>query len=146
MTTVFDYLFPQELLSISQNILKMKNKYDNSIPKLLTTNGYLKYSNSIYYNPIKKIILYYKKSNIKSNRQQAFQELINFNNIFGGNQLIYGYMNKSVITTDNVVLNNNNISIMSGETLLKYLLDNYDIIIINIRNEINDQLNPNEEN
>ena len=40
MTTVFDNLFPQELLSISQNILKIKNKYDNSIPKILTTNGY----------------------------------------------------------------------------------------------------------
>src|SRR5438093_11867625 len=111
MTTAFDNLCPQELLSISQNILKIKNKYDNSVPKILTTNGYLKYSNSIYYNPIKKIILYYKKSDIKSNRQQAFQELINFNNIFGGTtsgleseartQLIYGYMNKSDIIIDN---------------------------------------------
>ena len=103
-TTLFDLLFPQELLSIAQNIIKMKRKYDNSVPKLLLDNGYLKYSanslgsvaptNQLYINPIKNIILYYTKADVKNKRQNIFIKLINLNNMYGGNyQLIYRYLN-----------------------------------------------------
>ena|SRR5277367_2246312 len=154
MSTLFDLLFPQELLCIAQNIIKMKRKYDNSIPKLLLDNGYLKCTKQLYINPIKNIILYYTKTDVKNNnRQNVFNELIHLNNMYsiGCNQqyqLIYGYLNTKINenNADSIVLHNVTINIMSGELLLRHVLDNYNNIIFNISEEINRSFSPIQNN
>ena len=141
----------------------MKRKYDNSIPKILLENDYLSLGSvaptkQLYINPIKNIILYYTKADVKSKRQNAFNELINLNNMYtiGCNhqyQLIYGYLctrgaqseaqNSSEDATESLVLLNVQINIMSGELLLRHVLDNnYNNVISTISQEINQSFAP----
>src|SRR6266853_5374846 len=82
--TVFDALFPQDLLVIAKKIIKMKNGYDGKIPKILEDNTFVRFNKTnIYYNQVKSILLYYKKSaGSQSKRLQIFNDLISYNKLF----------------------------------------------------------------
>ena len=142
MSSPFDKLFPQDLLSTGKMILKLKHSYDNSIPNLLNDNGYFKQSKYVYFNNFKNIILFYKKGDRKNKRQEVFDELLRVNGHWQNNpnppQLIYGHLASSAGEEEtSIVLYNAVIKIMSGESLLRYLFDNYESILSNIKNEIN---------
>ena len=142
----FDKLFPQDLLEIAKTILKLKRSYDNSVPKLLTANGYFKQGKNIYVHHFKNIILFYSKSDCKKSRPEVFNELLRIGELWQNRyqaptphfQLIYGTL--SGVTENPVVLYNEVINIMSGESLLRFLFDgNYEPIISKISTEINSQ-------
>src|SRR3977135_2288565 len=122
MSSPFDKLFPQDLLTIAKTILKLKHSYDNSIPKLLNDNGYFKQSKCVYFNNFKNIILFYKKGNRKNKRQEVFDEILRVNGLWQNNpnppQLIYGHLASSIeeAPEQSIVLYNAVIKIMSGES------------------------------
>src|SRR6266853_2540350 len=92
--TVFDALFPQDLLAIAKKIIKMKNGYDGKIPKILEDSDFIRFNKTnIYYNQAKSILLYYKKSaGSQSKRLQIFSDLISYNKLFSTSELIFGYL------------------------------------------------------
>ena len=94
----FDKLFSQDLLQIASTILKLKRSYDNSVPKLLSDNGYYKQGSKVYVNPIKNIILFYNKGDPKKKRPEAFNELLRVGDMYGATspQLIYGHLSSKV--------------------------------------------------
>src|SRR5271156_7163227 len=100
----FDKLFPQDLLQIASTILKLKRSYDNSVPKLLSDNGYYKQGSKVYVNPIKNIILFYNKGDPKKKRPEAFNELLRVGDMYKYHgaappQLIYGHLSSKVEDT-----------------------------------------------
>src|SRR3977135_460999 len=100
MSSPFDKLFPQDLLTIAKTILKLKRSYDNCVPKLLCNEGYFKYSKDVYINNYKNIILFYKRGDCKRKRQDAFNELIRISGFYTNisqtpPELIYGYLGDS---------------------------------------------------
>ena len=164
MSSPFDKLFPQDLLEIANTILKLKRSYDNSVPKLLTANGYFKQGKNIYVHHFKNIILFYSKSDCKKRRPEVFNELLRIGELwqnryqaptphFQGRsplpELIYGTL--SGVTENPVVLYNAVINIMSGESLLRYLFgsDEYNTIICKISDAIDNNFHfgvtPNEQ-
>ena len=145
MSTIFDALFPNELLEISKKIICIKNSYDNSIPKLTVNNGFHKFNDGkTFFNPVRKILIYYKKSDNKKKRGLVFQQLMKFNKDLETFQpeLIYGFLANSKNESSNIILENYNIKIMSGETFMKYILGvSYEDYISNVKNEIHSLLN-----
>src|SRR6266853_3306681 len=143
--TVFDALFPQDLLVIAKKIIKMKNGYDGKIPKILENNTFVRFNKTnIYYNQAKSILLYYKKSaGSQSKRLQIFNDLIAYNKLFPSSELIFGYLQNvsgngvtSSATDENetITWKTKDIKIMCGERLLRFLLgEAYDTIIENSR-------------
>jgi len=62
MTSVFEKLFPEGLLKISQDVIQLKNKLDSCVPKRLEKQGYLLMTGktkNCYFNPQNKILLFY---------------------------------------------------------------------------------------
>ena len=145
--TIFDNYFPNDILSIAEGIVKMRKKYNSSVPKLLAQNGFYNLKPSCtFMNPNKRILLYYKTSDSKTKRNERLNELVQVSSAWSfisDYELVYGYLRSCKLSSgdDNamVTMYNKTIRIMSGEELLKYLFndDKYNEIINDITQEIN---------
>ena len=113
---------------------------------MLSDNGYFKQGNHIYVNHFKNIVLFYSKSDCKKKRPEVFNELLRIGDMHKHqatpSQLIYGCLAATTGSAEPpVLLYNSVINIMSGESLFRYLFDDYDSIISKISDEINSQFN-----
>ena len=145
MITVFDELFPQDVLDLEKKISNMRSKHNKSIPKLLLERGFLlDRSSKMYLNPSRNILLSYQISDIKNQvkRQDIFDKLTNLNVTYPYYEFIYGFLRplKNGVPDDSIIMNNVRIRLLSGEYLLKYLFEDYNQILLKFYNEISEML------
>ena len=141
-------LFPENSFEASIKLINMKKAIENSIPNYLLQYGFIKIKSDKgsyhYINYIRNIFVCYRKKDFansekgKIKKQQVIIDLCEMSKNNINYQLIYGTL-FSECSTETLVVNNNTINIISGEELLKYLLqESFELVIENMKNKVNE--------
>lgn len=151
--TFINNLFPENSFEASMKLINTKKNIENNIPKYLEQYGFIKIKiekgNYYFINYMRNIFLCYRKKDFtnteksKEKKQKVINELCELIKNNSNYQLIYGYLindtKDSELGTSTIVVNNNTITVLSGEYMLKNLLqDNFELVIENMKSKVNE--------
>src|SRR5271156_4228054 len=145
--TFINNLFPENSFEASMKLINTKKNIENNIPKYLEQYGFIKIKiekgNYYFINYMRNIFLCYRKKDFtnteksKEKKQKVISELCELKKNNPNYQLIYGFI---IVNTDNIdneiVVNNNTILVLSGEYMLKNLLqESFELVIENMKSK-----------
>src|SRR5271167_1567379 len=150
MASFIHNLFPENSFEASMKLINTKKNIENSIPKYLEQYGFIKIKsdsgNTFFINYMRNIFLCYRKKDFtnteksKEKKQKVINELCELKKNNPNYQLIYGYLindtGDSELGTSTIVVNNNTITVLSGEYMLKNLLqESFELVIENMKSK-----------
>ena len=151
MASFIHNLFPENSFEASMKLINTKKNIENSIPKYLEQYGFIKIKsdsgNTFFINYMRNIFLCYRKKDFtntgksKEKKQKVINELCELIKNNPNYQLIYGYLindtGDSELGTSTIVVNNNTITVLSGEYMLKNLLqESFELVIENMKSKV----------
>ena len=159
MSSIINNLFPENSFEASMKLINTKKSIENSIPKYLEQYGFVKLKttkgledrvrsekgNTYFINFMRNIFLCYRKKDFtnteksKEKKQKVISDLCELIKNNPNYQLIYGYLIGTTELGIDIVSNNNIITVLSGEYMLRHLLqESYDLVIENMKSKVNE--------
>ena len=150
MTTFINNLFPENSFDATIKLINTKKAIENSIPKYLEQYGFVKIKSekgNIYFiNYMRNIFVCYRKKDFsnteksKEKKQKVINDLCELINNNPNYKLIYGYLiSSSELGTETLIVNNSTIIVLSGEYMLRQLLqESFELVIENMKSKINE--------